>query len=226
MSDPSGARIPLSRTFVAAFAYNNPVAAQLLGLCPLLAVSNNVVNALGLSLASVFVIVCSNALISLARKNIPDISRLACFVLVIATFTTLASLLLEAFAFTLYERVALFVQLIVTNCMILGRAEAFASRQPLAPTFMDSLGTGLGFAVIMITLGATRELLSSGTLLTQSETLFGTDLTLQVLPNGVWPLAQFAPGAFIVIGVLLGLGTWLIERIRHRNFQPAAEDEH
>ena len=130
-------------TFNQAMLQRNPAWAQLLGLCPLLAVSNSVVNALGLAIASLFVVVGSNTVISLLRKIIPEIARLPCFVLIIATFTTVTSLWLEAFAFELYAKIALFVQIIVTNCMILGRAEAFASRQPVGRTILDALGTGL-----------------------------------------------------------------------------------
>ena len=120
---------------------NNPAWAQLLGLCPLLAVSNTVANATGLALASAFVVVGANTSISLLRRIIPDEARLPCFVLIIATFTTLTVMVLEAYAFDLYSRIALFVQIIVTNCMILGRAEVFASRQPVGRALMDACTT-------------------------------------------------------------------------------------
>ena len=151
--------------FTEAAIANNPAWAQLLGLCPLLAVSNTVANATGLALASAFVVIGSNTSISLLRRIIPDIARLPCFVLIIATFTTLTVMLLEAYAFDLYSRIALFVQIIVTNCMILGRAEVFASRQPVGRALMDALGTAVGFALALLALGAVREVLGQGTLM-------------------------------------------------------------
>ena len=150
-------------TFSRGVLVNNPAWAQLLGLCPLLAVSNSVVNALGLALASGFVLLGSNLMISSLRHRIPDVARLPCFVLIIATFTTLTVMLLEAFAFELYLRIALFIQIIVTNCMILGRAESFASRQPVGAAVLDALGTAVGFAIALLTLGAIREVHGYGT---------------------------------------------------------------
>ena len=196
----------MANTLTHAALHNNPVWVQLLGLCPLLAVSNSVTHALGLAFASLFVVVGSNTLISLLRHWIHPYIRLPMFVLVIATFTTLASMLLEAFAFDLYLKVALFVQIIVTNCMILGRAEAFASRHSVGRTLLDATGTGLGFGAALLLLGAVREVLGRGTLLAGSHTLFGpaaTDWTITLLPVPPLPLASLAPGAFIVAGLLL-----------------------
>ena len=160
--------------FSDAFIARNPAWIQLLGLCPLLAVSNSVANALGLALASTFVVVGSNVLIAAVRGGIPEFARLPVFVLIIATFTTLTTLLLEAYAYELYLKIALFVQIIVTNCMILGRAEAFASKQPVGRAFMDALGTGLGFAVALLILGAVREVLGQGTLFAELDVPLGT----------------------------------------------------
>ena len=164
---------PETSTFASAAIARNPAWVQLLGLCPLLAVSNNVVNALGLSLASAFVLLGSNCSIAVIRSWIPSYARLPCFVLIIATFTTCTVLLLQAFAFDLYLRIALFVQIIVTNCMILGRVEAFASKQPLAKAFQDAAGTACGFAMALLALGAIRELIGRGTLFAGMELLFG-----------------------------------------------------
>ncbi len=199
-------------TFASAAIARNPAWAQLLGLCPLLAVSNSVVNALGLAAASAFVVIGSNTLISVLRRQIPDMARLPCFVLIIATFTTVATLLLEAYAYGLYEKIALFVQIIVTNCMILGRAEAFASRQPVGRSLLDAAGTAAGFALALVTLGAVREVLAHGTLLRDAEHLFGTHAAGWQISLGfeVLPLAALAPGAFIVAGLLLALGNRLL----------------
>ena len=195
-------------TFSRGVLVNNPAWAQLLGLCPLLAVSNSVVNALGLALASGFVLVGSNLMISLLRHRIPDVARLPCFVLIIATFTTLTVMILEVFAFTLYLRIALFIQIIVTNCMILGRAESFASRQPVGAAVLDALGTALGFAIALLVLGAVREVLGHGTLLREMDLLFGEQAagwTFHIVADAPLPLALFPPGAFLLAGLLFAL---------------------
>lgn len=159
---------------------HNPAWSRLLGLCPLLAVTTTLENALGLAAASAFVVVGSAGTVSLIRAFVPADVRLPVFVLVIATFTSAATMLMQAYAFDLYERVALFVQIIVTNCMILGRLEQFASRQPLGRALVDAFGTACGFAVALIALGAVRELAALAV-----------------------PLAALAPGAFIIAGLLL-----------------------
>ena len=171
--------MPVNRFTEAAVA-RNPAAVQLLGLCPLLAVSNTVANALGLAIASTVVLTGSAALVSAIRKLIPEDVRLPCFVLVIATFTTLVNLAMEAYAFDLYQRIALFVQIIVTNCMILARVEQVASKERLGRTLVDALGTSAGFAAAILVLGAAREALTLG-----------------------FPLAALPPGAFLVAGLLL-----------------------
>ena len=168
--------------FTQAAVQRNPAWVQLLGLCPLLAVSNTVANAAGLAVASAVVLVGSAILVSLTRRFIPVDVRLPCFVLVIATFTTLVNLAMEAYAFELYQRIALFVQIIVTNCMILARIEQVAAKERFGRTLVDALGAAAGFAVAILTLGAAREFIALG-----------------------FPLAALAPGAFIVAGLLLAL---------------------
>jgi electron transport complex protein RnfE len=194
-------------TFSRAMLERNPAWAQLLGLCPLLAVSTSVVNALALALASSFVLLGANVCISSVRRWIPNHARLPCFVLIIATFTTCAVLLMQAFAFELYLRIALFVQIIVTNCMILGRVEAFASKQPPGRALLDAAGTAAGFALALITMGAAREVIGKGTLFAGLELLLpGTDgwqLNLAPISPGLL-LASLPPGAFIIAGLLLG----------------------
>jgi Na+-translocating ferredoxin:NAD+ oxidoreductase subunit E len=188
----------------------NPAWVQLLGLCPLLAVSTSTVNAVALSLASAGVLVGSSVAISTVRRIIPELARLPAFVLVIATFTTCAVLVLEAYAFELYLRIALFVQIIVTNCMILGRAESFASRQPVLPAFLDAVGTAAGFALALVTLGLVREALGQGTLFAGMSLLFGpaAESWIVHLPGDTPALllAALPPGAFIVAGLLLAAG--------------------
>ncbi len=187
---------------------NNPVWAQLLGLCPLLAVSNSVVNALGLALASTLVLIGANGTIALIRHQIPGFARLPCFVLVIATFTTIAMLLMQAFAFDLYLKIALFIQIIVTNCMILGRVEAFASRQSVGRALADAAGTAAGFTLALVALGAVRELVATGGLFDRMETLLGPGaerMHLSLVDGGL-VIAALPPGAFIIAGLLIAAG--------------------
>ncbi len=219
----------LATTFTTSAIRANPAWSQLLGLCPLLAVSNSVVNALGLALATSFVAVGANVSISAARHFIPHFARLPCFVLIIATFTTCAVLLMEAFAFGLYLRMALFVQIIVTNCMILGRAEAFASRKGMLETLSDALGTACGFAIALLTLGSLRELLATGGLFDGMEMLVGATGSswhwqLSEPGQGLL-LAALPPGAFIIAGLLLAFAKALVHKAQLTANPPAAFDE-
>lgn len=199
--------------FTGAALRHNPAWAQLLGLCPLLAVSSTLINAIGLALASAFVVIGSNVCISALRRHIPELARLPCFVLIIATFTTVTTLILEAFAYTLYLKIALFVQIIVTNCMILGRAEAFASKQSVPRTLLDASGTAVGFAMVLLVMGAVREVLAYGTLLDGATALFGSaaaDWPIHFGGPPLLPLAGYAPGAFLVAGLLFALANALL----------------
>lgn len=196
------------RIFSTAILSRNPAWIQLLGLCPLLAVSSTTVNALGLAAASAFVVIGSNVCISGLRRAIPAEVRLPCFVLIIATFTTVTSMLLEALAYALYLKIALFVQIIVTNCMILGRAEAFAAKQSVGRTLADASGTAIGFALALVILGIVREALAHGTILRDAELLFGASASswqINLASSGPLPLAGYAPGAFLVAGLLFAL---------------------
>ena len=187
---------------------NNPVWAQLLGLCPLLAVSNNVTNALGLAFASTLVLLGANGTIALIRHQIPAFIRLPCFVLVIATFTTIAMLFMQAFAFEAYLRIALFIQIIVTNCMILGRVEAFASRQSVGRALTDAAGTAAGFSLALLVLGAVRELVATGGLFANMDALLGpvaSNWHLSLIDGGL-VIAALPPGAFIIAGLLIAAG--------------------
>ncbi len=164
----------------------NVATTQLLGLCPLLAVSYNVKNAVGLAVASTFVLVSSSCLISLFRKGIPENIRLPCFVLVIATFTTIAHMIMQAYAWDVYQQIALFVQIIVTNCMILGHVESVASKKDVKTSVVTAIGTALGFSLVLIVLGGIRQLLG---LLT--------------------PFATQPVGSFFVIGIALAMINYL-----------------
>ncbi|HSG91133.1 MAG TPA: electron transport complex subunit E [Pseudomonadales bacterium] len=208
---------------------NNPALVQLLGLCPLLAVTGSVVNALGLGIATMLVLVGSNVSVSLVRSFVPADVRLPAFVMIIASFTTVITLLMQAYAFELYQIMALFVQIIVTNCAILGRADAFASRHPLLPAALDGLMMGLGFTAVLVVLGAMRELIGHGTLLAGMELLLGPiarDWTLTIIPDyRGFLLAVLPPGAFLGMGLLIALKSWLDAHIARRRAEraPAAE---
>ena len=173
----------------------NPVFILLLGLCPTLAVSTSVVNAIGMGAASTFVLVFSNVIVSLIRNLVPKKIRIPCFIVVIATFVTLVELFLEAYLPDLSASLGLFVPLIVVNCIILGRAEAFASRNPVLLSLSDGLGMGVGFTGALVLLGAIREVLGSNA-------LFGFELVPGFRPAMIMILP---PGAFLTIGLLLGL---------------------
>ncbi|MCC5857051.1 MAG: electron transport complex subunit E [Ectothiorhodospiraceae bacterium] len=195
---------------------NNPGLVQLLGLCPLLAVSNSVINALGLGLATLLVLVLSNTTVSLIRHGVRREIRIPVFVLVIASFVTVVELSMNAWFHELYLVLGIFIPLIVTNCAILGRAEAYASRNPPGLAAFDGLMMGLGFAGVLLALGAFRELLAQGTLLNQAELMFGPAgeaLQLTVLPGyDGFLLAALPPGAFIGLGLLLALKNLLDQR--------------
>lgn len=187
---------------------NNAALVQLLGLCPLLAVSNSAVNATGLGLATILVLVCSNLSVSLIRNHIREAIRLPAFVMIIATFTTCAELLMQAFAFELYQALGIFIPLIVTNCTILGRADAFASKNPILPSLLDGLMMGLGFALVLILLGALREVLGTGQLFANMDLLFPFAESWHLTLFENYPgflLAILPPGAFILMGLLIAL---------------------
>lgn len=188
---------------------NNPALVQLLGLCPLLAVTGTVVNALGLGLATLVVLVGSNTAVSLIRNYVPDAVRLPAFVMIIASFVTCAELLMQAFTYELYQVLGIFIPLIVTNCAILGRADAFARKNPLLPSMLDALMMALGFLAVLLVLGALREMVGQGTLFTHMELIFGpaaASWELTLFPN--YPDFLFAvlpPGAFVGLGLLIAL---------------------
>ena len=186
--------------------HNNPALVQLLGLCPLLAVSNTAVNALGLGLATALVLLTTNVCISLYRNFLnPDI-RLPSFVLIIATAVTAVDLLMNAYLFELHQLIGLFIPLIVTNCAILARGEAFAARQPPAKAALDGLAMGLGFALVLLLLGALREIIGSGTLLADAHLLFGDsakDWGWTINDYQGFLLMALPPGAFFGLGFII-----------------------
>lgn len=175
----------------------NPIFIQVLGMCPTLAVTTSAINGLGMGLSATVVLIGSNFVISLIRHLVPDKIRIPAFIVVIASFVTVIDLLLQAFFYdTLYQSLGLFIPLIVVNCIILGRAEAFASKNGPMDSILDGLGMGLGFTLALTILGIVRELLGAGT-------VFG----FSVMPEAFEPAAimVMAPGAFFALGILLAI---------------------
>ena len=186
---------------------NNPALVQLLGLCPLLAVSNSFVTALGLGLVTLVVLTTSNIIISLIRNLLHDVIRLPIQIMVIATSVTLADMALQAWYFELHQRIGLFVALIVTNCTLLGRAESFASRNPIFMSAVDGFMMGSGFLWVLLLLGTMREVFGMGTLFNNLHLLLGPsfeNVTLQFSERG-FLLLVLPPGAFLSLGCLIAL---------------------
>ncbi len=181
---------------------NNQVLVALLGLCPLLAVSSSAINAFALGAATIFVLTFSNLIIAIFKNTIRDEVRIPIFVLIIASFVTIVEILMQAFMYDLYLILGIFVPLIVTNCAILGRAEAFANRNPWHKAALDGFSMGLGFAIIITIIGMVREIIGSGTLFSQSELLFGIDFSINLYNKGTI-LMILPPGAFIILGLLI-----------------------
>lgn len=199
---------------------NNPGLVQLLGLCPLLAVTGTVVNGLGLGLATTLVLIISNLIVSLIRDWVRPEVRIPIFVLVIASAVTAIELAMNAYFHELYLVLGIFIPLIVTNCAIIGRAEAFASRNSSPRAFVDGLSMGLGFTLVLVILGGMRELLGRGTLLSQAELMFGEGaeaLTVTLLHDYQgFLLAILPPGAFIGLGLLIALKNLIDKRLEDR----------
>lgn len=206
---------------------NNPGLVQLLGLCPLLAVTATVTNALGLGLATLLVLVCSNATVSAIRHWVPKEIRIPIFVLIIAAFVTCVQLLMNAFTYGVYQSLGIFLPLIVTNCAIIGRAEAYASKNPISQASFDGLMMGLGFALVLLLLGAIREVLGQGTLFDGAHLLLGDwakVLRIEVMHlDSQFLLAILPPGAFIAMGFIIALKNVIDDKIKQR--QPKTEKQ-
>lgn len=188
---------------------NNQALVALLGLCPLLAVSNNAINGLGLGLATLFVLVVSNLLVSAVRHHVSDEIRIPVFIAIIATMVTVVDLLMNAYFNTLHGILGIFIPLIVTNCAILGRAEAYASKNSIDRAVLDGFFMGIGFLVVLVLLGALREIIGSGTLFDQAHLMFGESAKAWTISfgddyQGVL-LAILPPGAFIGLGLLIAI---------------------
>ena len=174
----------------------NPTFVLMLGMCPTLAVTTSVINGVGMGLSTTVVLVMSNLLISLLRNIIPDRARVPAFIVIVASFVTVTEFLVEGFLPSLYDSLGIYIPLIVVNCIILGRAESYASKNPVFPSIFDGIGMGLGFTIGLCCIGAVRELLGSGQLLGR-----------QIMPASYEPITIFvlAPGAFFVLAVLVAI---------------------
>jgi electron transport complex protein RnfE len=202
---------------------NNTGLVQLLGLCPLLAVSSTVINGLGLGLATTLTLVGTNVTVSLIRHLVPPEVRIPVFVLVIACFVTAIELAMNAYWHELYKILGIFIPLIVTNCSVIGRAEAFASKNPVDSAFLDGLSIGLGFTGVLVALGGFREVLGHGTLLDHAYLMFGHGtqwLTVTLIENyRGFLLAVLPPGAFIGLGLIIALKNIIDRRLARRSMR-------
>ncbi|NMP04284.1 electron transport complex subunit E [Pseudoalteromonas arctica] len=203
---------------------NNPALVQLLGLCPLLAVTSTVTNALGLGLATLLVLIGSNVTVSIVRNWVPKDIRIPVFVMIIAGFVTIVQLLMNAYTFGLYQSLGIFIPLIVTNCAIIGRAEAYASKNPVHLSAFDGLMMGLGFMAVLLVLGTMRELIGQGTLFDGADLLLGP--WAQSLRIGVFNfdnqflLAILPPGAFLGLGLLIAAKNVIDAQIKSKQIAP------
>jgi electron transport complex protein RnfE len=196
---------------------NNPALVQLLGLCPLLAVTGTVVNALGLGIATTLVLVSSNIAVSSIRNFVADSIRLPAFVMIIASLVTCAELLMKAYTYELYQILGIFIPLIVTNCAILGRADAYACKNPILPAATDGLMMGVGFTLVLILLGGLREAIGQGTLFSSMHLIFGPSAAEWeiVLINDYqnFLFAILPPGAFVAMGLIIATKNIIDQRI-------------
>ncbi|GAB57559.1 electron transport complex subunit E [Rheinheimera nanhaiensis] len=199
---------------------NNPGLVQLLGLCPLLAVTATVTNALGLGLATLLVLLGSNVAVSLVRNHVANEIRIPVFVLIIASLVTVVQLLMNAYTYDLYLSLGIFIPLIVTNCAIIGRAEAFASKNAVLPSAIDAIMMGLGFMLVLLVLGAMREILGQGTLFDGADLLLGDwakVLRIELFQlDSQFLLALLPPGAFLGMGLLIALKNSIDNKLKQK----------
>ena len=200
-------KLNVKKMFVDALFKNNPVTGQLLGMCSTLAVTTSVVNSLGMGVATTVVLICSNIFISLLRKFIPKEVRIASYIVIISSFVTAVQFIMQAYVESLYESLGLFIPLIVVNCIILGRAEAFASKNGVFASALDGITMGIGYTAALFVLGTIREILGNGTFFGIS--LFGESF------EPVTMVAQ-APGAFIILGVLMAIVNFLLTKKKNK----------
>ena len=198
-------KVSLGSIFKEGVFTGNPLFVQLLGLCPALAITTSIMNAVGMTMAFTFVLILSNITISLIRKIVPDEIRIPVYIIVVATFVTCVSLLMQAFMPALYDSLATFVNLIVVNCIILGRAEAFASKNKVVPSIVDALGQSLGYGLALLIISAIREIVGTQSI-TLSNPLDSTQsVTLNLLTEFKISFFTSAAGAFVTMGIILAV---------------------
>jgi electron transport complex protein RnfE len=185
--------------FIRGITRDNPILGLVLGLCPALAVTTSVENAVGMSVATAFVLVCSNIFISILRKQIPSAVRLPIFIIIIATFVSIIRMVMEAYVPSMYAALGIFIPLIVVNCIIIGRAEAYASKNNVFFSFVDALGIAMGFLLVLVLIGGIREILGTGQIVTFGYTL----LSLPI--NPAMTTMIMPPGAFLTIGIIMAV---------------------
>ncbi|CNE58535.1 electron transport complex protein RsxE [Yersinia nurmii] len=207
---------------------NNSALVQLLGLCPLLAVSSTATNALGLGLATTLVLVCTNTAVSALRRWVPNEIRIPIYVMIIASVVSTVQMLINAYAFGLYQSLGIFIPLIVTNCIVIGRAEAYAAKNPIGLSALDGLAMGLGATGALFVLGSLREVLGNGTLFDGADMLLGSwakVLRVQIVHlDSPFLLAMLPPGAFIGLGLLLAAKYVIDEKMKARKARRIAAE--
>lgn len=199
----------------------NPTLVLILGMCPTLAVTTSAINGIGMGLSTTVVLVLSNTLISMLRKFIPDRVRMPAYIVIVASLVTVVQFLLEAYVPALYDSLGIYIPLIVVNCIILGRAEAYASKNPVFPSLMDGLGMGLGFTCSLTILGMVRELLGAGTFLSNGTTAVFT------IPESVYTPANIfilAPGAFLVLAMIIAIRNRVIRKNQEKKMHKSGEE--
>jgi electron transport complex protein RnfE len=189
-----------SQIFLKGLIRENPVLVLVLGTCPTLAVTTQASNAIGMGIAATVVLLCSNIAISALRNTIPDKVRIPCYIVLIAGFVTVVEMVMEAYAYGLYEALGIYLALIVVNCIILGRAEMFANKNSVGDSALDALGMGIGFTLALLVMASIREILGNGT-------WFG--MTIPVLTDNPISIMTMAPGGFFVFGCLIAVVNWI-----------------
>lgn len=215
--------------FTNGFLKENPVLVLVLGTCPTLAVTTMASNGIGMGLAATFVLLCSNIVISALRKVIPDQVRIPCYITVIAGFVSIVQMMVKAFVPSLDTALGVYLPLIVVNCIILGRAEMFASKNSIVDSALDGIGMGLGFTITLTIMGTIREVLGAGTWMSGLGGLLpflGSDFAIQVVPASIDPftLMTSAPGGFFVFGILMAGAAWLTSRPQKGKAEKPAEE--
>ena len=228
MSEKEEIKQSSAQVFFNGLVKENPTFVLTLGMCPTLAVTTSAVNGLGMGLTTTAVLVLSNMIISLLRHIIPDKVRIPAFIVIIASFVTVMQLLLQGFIPSLYDSLGIYIPLIVVNCIILGRAEMFASKNGVFDSALDGLGMGIGFTITLTLMGTIREILGSGTWMAGLGELIpalGKDFVIQVLPESIDPftIMTSAPGGFFVFGVMMAAATWLTTRPKKAKAAAPAE---